>query len=194
MGKLSLKQKQAKLEEIAGQIEKCKVCKKDKIGLPVPGEGNADADVVFIGEAPGKKEAETGRPFIGRAGKVLRTLIKEAGLLDSEVFITSPVKYLPKYVTPTTADIDHGRRHLNNQFSIIEPKVVVLLGRVAAEAVLKTGKAQNFFIAKEHGKVIEQDGITYLITYHPAAMLYSPKLKAELMKDFKKLKILLRNK
>ncbi len=97
------------LQKIADEIANCKICQKDKIGLPVPGEGNADADIIFLGEAPGKKEALTGQPFIGPAGKVLRGLIKEVGLKDENVFITSPVKYLPKYVTPTPEDVAHGR-------------------------------------------------------------------------------------
>src|SRR6185312_4665589 len=101
---MTLNQKQAALEEITKEIERCRVCKKDKIGKAVPGEGNANADIVFLGEAPGKKEAESGRPFIGPAGKVLRGLIKDAGLKDEDVYITSPVKYLPKYVTPTPED------------------------------------------------------------------------------------------
>jgi uracil-DNA glycosylase family 4 len=176
--------KQKKLDKIAKEIENCKICKKDKIGLSVPGEGNTDADIVFLGEAPGKKEAQSGKPFIGPAGKVLRALIKEAGLKDEDVFITSPVKYLPTYTTPTPADVAHGRIHLLDQLAVIQPKVVVLLGRVAVLAMLE----KNVSIAKEHGKIIEQEGITYLITYHPAAPLYSPKVREELVKDFKVLK------
>lgn len=181
------KQKQQKLDAIAKEIERCKVCKKGKVGIAVPGEGDADADVVFIGEAPGKNEAKTGRPFIGRAGKLLRSLIAEVGLKDEDVFITSPVKYLPEYVTPNEADVAHGRTHLNKQLDVIEPKVIVLLGRVAALALLQ----KNVSVAKEHGKVIVQDGRTYLQVYHPAAPLYSPGLRIEILKDFKKLKRIL---
>jgi uracil-DNA glycosylase family 4 len=180
--------KTQRLEKIAEEIEACKICKAGKIGRAVPGEGNADADIVFLGEAPGKKEAESGRPFIGPAGKVLRGLIKDAGLKDENVYITSPVKYLPKYVTPTPKDIKHGKKHLQKQLDIIQPKIVVLMGRVAALAMLN----KNVSIAKEHGKIIKQDGITYLITYHPAAPLYSPKVREELVKDFKILKKLIR--
>jgi DNA polymerase len=182
--------KQIALDNIAQQIERCKMCKQNKIGKAVPGEGSSDADVVFIGEAPGKNEANTGRPFIGRAGKLLRTLIAEAGLKDDDVFITSPVKRLPVYVTPTEEDIAHGRKHLNKQLDIIKPKIVVLLGRVAALALLN----KNISVAKEHGTIIEQDGRKYLIAYHPAAPLYSPKLRDEIMKDFKKLKKLIAKK
>lgn len=179
--------KQKKLDKIAKQIENCVICKKGKIGKAVPGEGDSNADIVFIGEAPGKKEAATGRPFIGRAGKVLRGLIKGAGLKDEDVFITSPVKYLPVYVTPKPGDIEHGRTHLLEQFKVIEPKVVVLLGNVAVQALLH----EKMAIAKEHGKIIKRDGITYLIAYHPAAPLYNPKVRVELEKDFKKLKKLI---
>lgn len=177
-------QKQKKLDKIAKEIENCKICKRGKIGMAVPGEGDPDADIVFIGEAPGKTEAATGRPFIGRAGKVLRGLIAEAGLKDENVFITSPVKYLPEYVTPKPDDIEHGRIHLKDQFRVIEPKIVVLLGNVAVQALLH----QKLQIAKERGKIVKKDGVTYLITYHPAAPLYNPPVRKELIKDFKKLK------
>ena len=104
--------KQAELDKISHDIEHCVICKEGKSGKAVPGEGNPDADVVFLGEAPGKTEALTGRPFVGRSGKLLRGLIADAGLKDKEVFITSPVKYLPDRGTPTTQDIAHGRFHL----------------------------------------------------------------------------------
>lgn len=180
-------QKQAALDAIAEEIKRCRTCRRNKTGLPVPGEGDPDADVIFIGEAPGKQEAATGRPFIGRAGKVLRALIKDAGLDERDVFITSPVKYLPIHVTPTPAEVAHGRTHLLKQFDVIDPKVIVLLGRVACLAVLE----QRVFIAKDHGKIIEKDGRTYLIVYHPAAVLYSPAARKPLNADFKKLKRLL---
>ena len=184
MKKLSLKNKEKELERIAREIENCKECKRGKVGMAVPGEGDADANIVFIGEAPGKQEAATGRPFIGRSGKLLRQMIAEAGLKDKDVFITSPVKYLPIYVTPKPEDIEHGRKHLFEQFAIIQPKVVVLLGNVAAQAVLQ----QKLAIAQVHGSVVKKDGITYFISYHPAAALYYPRLREDLKKDFLKLK------
>jgi DNA polymerase len=188
MTTISLKSKQLKLAKISREIIQCKICQKDKIGMAVPGEGNADADIIFLGEAPGKKEALTGHPFIGPAGKVLRGLIKQVGLKDENVFITSPVKYLPKYVTPTGEDVAHGRIHLDRQIKVIEPKIIVLMGRIAALAMLK----KDIQVAKVHGTIIKQDGLKYLITYHPAAQLYSPKIKKELIKDFKELKKIIR--
>ncbi|HZE86618.1 MAG TPA: uracil-DNA glycosylase [Methylomirabilota bacterium] len=182
--------KQTELDQIAREIERCKICKVGKSGKAVPGEGNPDADLVFIGEAPGKKEAETGRPFIGRSGQLLRSLIRSIGFDDEkDVYITSPVKYLPDRGTPTSADIAHGRVHLMKQFAVIQPKVVVLLGRVAAEGVLERKVA----VAKEHGHIIEEkDGIKYFLTLHPAAALRFPhKYKPLLQEDFKKLKSLM---
>ncbi len=182
--------KEKALQRITKGIANCIICQENKTGVAVPGEGDADADVVFVGEAPGKQEAKTGRPFIGPAGKLLRTLIADAGLKESDVFITSAVKYLPEHVTPTPEEVGHGRTHLFAQLDVINPKVVVLLGRVAALAVLD----RNISVSKEHGTIIEEEGRKYLLAYHPAAPLYSPKVKSELIGDFKKLRSIIRSK
>jgi uracil-DNA glycosylase family 4 len=181
--------KQVKLDTIAKEIVNCKICKVAKSGMAVPGEGNPDADVVFLGEAPGKTEAKTGRPFIGRSGQLLRSLIREAELKEEDIYITSPVKYLPDRGTPTSDDIAHGRIHLMAQLAVIQPKFVVLLGRVAAEGVLEKKVA----VVKERGHIIEErDGVRYFLTYHPAAALRFPtKFKALLVEDFTKIKELL---
>src|SRR5258708_22376279 len=103
--------KQQELDKIAKEIERCRICKVGKSGKAVPGEGNPNADLMFIGEAPGRTEAATGRPFVGRSGKLLRSLILDAGLQENEVYITSPVKYLPDRGTLTSDDIAHGMTH-----------------------------------------------------------------------------------
>jgi DNA polymerase len=179
--------KQKLLDAIANEIEDCKICKKNTIGKAVPGEGDPDADIMFIGEAPGKNEAKTGKPFIGRAGKLLREGIASIGLKDEDVFITSPVKRLPVHVTPTPAEIAHGKTHLLKQFEVIDPKIIVLLGRVGSLAMLD----MNIQMTKEHGKVLQKDGRAYFLSLHPAAPLYSPALRETFFKDFKKLKTLL---
>lgn len=204
--------KQEELDKIAREIEACKVCRIGKSGKAVVGEGNPDAEVVFIGEAPGKNEALVGRPFIGRSGKLLRSMITSIGLLESEVYITSPVKYLPDVGTPSPSDIAHGRTHLMKQLAIISPRFVVLLGRVAAEGVLtnegnrgdsrlqglaleaqsRLRGVRKVFVMKEHGEVIDsRDGVSYLLTLHPAAAIRFQKNRPLFESDFQKLKSLM---
>jgi DNA polymerase len=202
--------KQLALERINQTIIHCRICPVGKSGNPVVGEGSAEAEVVFVGEAPGKQEAASGRPFIGRSGQLLRSLIRGIGLKEEEVYITSPVKYLPNGKdgtpggTPSSADIAHGRIHLMEQLGVIQPRIVVLLGRVAAEGVLQ----KKVKVVSEHGQVIEesfdfaryqtvrgsaQDKKTkFFLTLHPAAVLRFPKkYKPELEEDFRKLKRIL---
>lgn len=179
--------KRAALSKVTSDIEKCNICKIGKSGKAVPGEGNVDADIMFIGEAPGKTEAKTGRPFVGRSGQLLRSQIREIGLKEKDVFITSPVKYLPDRATPTKSDIEHGKVHLNKQLEIIDPRIIVLLGSVAVQGVLE----EKLSIKNDHGKTITKSGRTYFITYHPAAALRFPPIKKLFIEDFKKLKKLL---
>jgi DNA polymerase len=180
--------KQKELDKVAEEIEACGVCKVGKVGVAVPGEGDADASVVFIGEAPGKTEAKTGRPFVGRSGQLLRKMIQGIGLNDEkDVYITSPVKYLPEKGTPSPGEIAHGRIHLMKQLEIIDPKVIVLMGSVAAQGVLE----QKIPVKTEHGKTIKKDGKTYFITVHPAAGLRFPPLRKIFIQDFSQLKMLL---
>lgn len=187
--------KQAELDKIADEIRKCKICQERKSGKAVPGEGNPDADIVFLGEAPGRQEAATGRPFVGRSGQLLRKMIREVGLDDEkDVYITSPVKYLPDRGTPSPKDIEHGRIHLNKQLDVIDPKLIVLMGSVAAQGALgdptslKLRGARKIQVKKDHGTVIEQNGKKYFITLHPAAGLRFPPLKDLIKEDFSKLK------
>jgi len=175
------------LLKIADEIEKCLVCKKWGTGKAVPGEGNPDAEIVFIGEAPGREEAKTGRPFVGRSGRLLREFIRELGLAEDDVFITSPVKYLPFRGTPSRENILHGREHLSRQFSVIDPKIVVLLGNTACVALLD----RKVPITKEHGSTLHKDGRKYFITFHPAYALRFPTGKKALQRDFGILKKLI---
>lgn len=178
--------KQKLLQEIAKEIENCKICKTDTSGKAVPGEGDPDADIIFIGEAPGKNEAREGRPFIGRSGKLLRQTIRDIGLTEDEVFITSPVKYLPDRGTPTPKQIAHGRTHLMKQFDVIQPKLIVLMGSTAIQGVLE----EKVPVMKRHGDIVEKEGKKYFITLHPAAAIRFQKLKKIFLEDFQKLKTL----
>jgi DNA polymerase len=186
MVKYSMKiDKQTSLDKVTKEIITCPICIKAGKGLLVPGDGNANAKVVFVGEAPGKNEIIAGLPFVGRAGKLLDSLLATIKLDRKDIFITSAVKYLPKnYITPKPKDIEHGRTHLFKQLDIIKPNVIVLLGNIAAQAVL----GEKFSIAQEHGTFIKRNNLIYFLSYHPAAPLYSPKLREVITKDFKKLK------
>jgi len=176
--------KEKELAKIAEDIENCSLCKKWGKGRAVPGEGNRDAKVAFIGEAPGNEEARTGRPFVGRSGKFLRSMMKAIGLDDRDVFISSPVHYLPLRGTPSKENILHGRGHLIKQLSVISPPIIVLLGNTACVAILDT----TVRITTEHGRVVMKGGKTYFITYHPASAMRFPEAKKAFIRDFKKLK------
>lgn len=183
--------KQHALDTIAKEIESCAECKIDTIGQAVPGEGNPDAQVMFVGEAPGKQEAATGRPFIGRSGQLLRSAIRSIGLDDEkDVFITSAAKYLPKRGTPDKKDIEHGRVHLYKQIAVIQPKVIVLLGSVACQSVLE----HPVSVAKEHGTILKEQKQTYFISYHPAAAIRFQKLRSVFLNDFLQLSQVLKTK
>jgi len=178
--------KQILLEKVNEEIRECEICPLGKSGKVVVGEGNPDANVVFIGEAPGRQEAMSGRPFIGRSGQLLRSLIREAGLKEKDVYITSPVKYLPDRGTPSGKDIMHGKMHLDKQLEVIDPKIIVLLGKSAVKGVLE----MDIPVKLRHGEIIEKDGRKYLVTIHPAAAIRFPPLKEIISEDFEKVRTL----
>jgi uracil-DNA glycosylase len=179
--------KERALKRIAEEIERCRSCKKGGTGKAVPGEGSADARVVFVGEAPGREEAKTGRPFIGRSGKLLRQAIRDIGLVEADVFITSPVHYLPDRGTPSKEMIHHGRKHFFEQLAVINPDMIVLLGNSACVAMLD----EKVEITKKHGTLVKKDGRTYFVTVHPAYAIRFAKGKKMLLSDFTKLKRLI---
>ena len=148
------------------------------------GEGPSKAKIMFIGEAPGKQELKTGRPFVGRAGKFLDELLKKNKINRKKIYITSVLKFLPKKITKDY--VKKSKPYLLEQIKIIKPKKIVLLGNLA----LKTLINEKLTISKVHGKKITKDKITYLPMFHPAAGMRFPKIKKEMEKDFKLLKII----
>ncbi|MEM5791027.1 MAG: uracil-DNA glycosylase [Candidatus Aenigmatarchaeota archaeon] len=178
------------LDEIAEEIKNCKVCRKNKFGLAVPGKGNPNSKIVFIGEAPGYQESKKGEPFVGLSGKFLDSLFKLIGIKREEVFITSPVKYYPGRRAPTKEEIKHGMNHTSKQIEVINPKLIVMLGNVALMALFPN---ENLKISEVHGKVIKRNGRVYFPTFHPSAARRFPKIREEMIKDFKKLRKLLKN-
>lgn len=139
----------------------------------VPGEGPADAAVMIVGEAPGRQEDAQGRPFVGAAGRVLVDLLAEAGLRREEVFITNVVKSHPtdrkggSNRAPRADEVAACLPWLQQQLSIIRPRLVVTLGTHALHAFLPGKK-----ISQVHGRPFQHDGLTVLPLYHPAVALY----------------------
>lgn len=163
--------------------------------FPVIGEGNHHAALMFIGEAPGKNEAETGRPFCGAAGRVLTELLTSIGIKREDVYITNIVKDRPpNNRDPLPEEIAIYSPFLDRQIEVIRPHVLVTLGRFSMKYVMeKFGLAHELqSISKIHGKVfqatISHGAITIVPMYHPAVALYNSSTKADLVQDFKILK------
>ncbi len=177
--------KKAALEKLSRQIRKCKKCPLwETRKNTVPGEGLANAKIVFCGQAPGSRENETGRPFIGRAGQLLSQLLKIAGVRREKIFITSPVKcFPPKNRKPTKEEIETCLPYFKKQIEIINPQKFILLGEVAFSVFFKNEKLKDF-----RGKWAKKNGKFYFPTYHPAAGIRFQKFKKILEKDFKRLR------
>lgn len=181
--------------------EKIKTCKKCPLGElrtnAVPGSGSYDAQIMFVGEAPGYWEDQKGLPFVGRAGKVLDELLEGIGLTREEVYITNIVKCRPpNNRDPTEEEIKACSPYLDKQIDVIRPKVIVPLGRHSMAYILKKFGFESEPISKIHGKTFEAKTlfgkIIIMPMYHPAVALYRPQLREELEKDFKKLKEMLK--
>ena len=145
----------------------------------VPGDGNPDADVVFVGEAPGASEDKQGRPFVGSAGRLLDQLLEHADLQRDDVFITNVVKARPpKNRDPTKAEVEHHMPWLQAQLQIIDPHVIVPLGRHAMGRFV-----DGVTITEAHGQSYERDGRTIVPWFHPAASLHNQSLRETLVED-----------
>ena len=177
--------KRRRLEEIAKKIRRFKGLAIAKSARnAVPGEGNPNAKIVFVGQAPGREEDRTGRPFQGMAGRFLDRMLGMAGLRRNDVFITSVVKWFPPgNRRPTKKEIGAGLPFLIAQLEVIRPELIVLLGDVACESMI--GKVD---LLKMHGKVVRRDGRNYFVTFHPAAGMRFPKIRRMMVRDFSKLR------
>jgi len=151
------------------------------------GEGSPDAEVIFIGEAPGRKEDETGLPFIGAAGKLLSELLAYIGLNRKDVYITSIVKYRPpNNRDPKPEEKEAFWPYLQAQIEAIGPKIIVTLGRHGTNCFLPEVK-----ISQVHGQVQTWQGRTILPLYHPAAALYNAGMRQTIFDDFEVIKKLI---
>lgn len=177
---------QQALDALAKELQTRDVCPGLRVGATqlVMGDGNPNADIVFIGEAPGKQEDEQGLPFVGASGKFLNEMLAAAGLQRTDVYITNIVKYRP----PNNRDpLPEEKRefwpYLMRQLEIIQPKVVITLGRHSGAAFIP-----DLVISKDHGhaRTVKYHDYEFLVIplYHPAAALYNGGMRQVLIDDF----------
>lgn len=166
--------------------------RKEHNYYPVLGEGNHDADVMFIGEAPGENEAKTGKPFCGAAGRILDELFSSVGANRKDAYVTNIVKDRPQNNRdPLPAEIELYAPFLVEQINIIQPKVIATLGRFSMQYILTMFDLpeKNQTITNLHGRKLEAKtaygSLIIVPLYHPAVALYSSKTKETLLKDFK---------
>lgn len=174
--------KQLQLDQLAQDIRDQNICPDLAAGATqlVLGEGSADAEVLFIGEAPGAKEDQLGRPFVGAAGKFLDEMLASIELKRENVYITNIVKYRPPgNRDPLPEEIQAFMPFLKQQVGIIQPKLIVFLGRHSMNVFLPELK-----ISQVHGRALRKNGYVYLPLYHPAAALYNGGMRATLLEDF----------
>jgi len=178
-----------KLEIVKQNVIKCTKCDLCKTRTnSVPGKGNFQSNVIFVGEAPGKNEDKNGEPFIGVAGKKLTIALEEAGISRDEVYITNIVKCRPpNNRVPSNIERNTCQEYLKEEISIIKPKIICILGNTAFNSILGGSE-----ITKFRGKVARKNNLLYFITIHPAATIYNQKLVGVLKEDIIKLFNLIR--
>lgn len=183
-----------KLKELEKRVAQCTKCELHKERTnTVPGDGADDAEIMFIGEGPGKNEDEQGKPFVGAAGKFLTELIESIGKKREEVYIANVVKCRPPgNRDPLPEEVQACWPYLEEQIQIIKPKLIVTLGRHSMDRFIPNQK-----ISYDHGKPkrreIEGLGkLVYYPIYHPAAALYNPHLRQTLIDDFARIPVVLK--
>ena len=178
-------EKAKNLEKIKKKCESCKRCPlADTRTNIVFGRGKADADLLFIGEAPGEKEDLSGEPFVGQAGKLLEKTLSEVGFDSSSYYIANILKCRPpKNRDPKPSEEDACIGFLEEQIKEISPKVIVCLGRISAKRIIKN----DFKITEEHGVWFDRNGIPTAAVLHPAAILRDPRKKSLFIEDFEKI-------
>jgi len=171
-------------EEVIEMIRKCERCRLHKNRTKsVPGEGPKKAEIMLIGEGPGKNEDEMGRPFVGSAGKTLDQCLEKAGINREKVYITNTVRCRPPDNRDPLADeLKACNPFTEKLIELVDPKSIGLLGRVASKKFLQIDS-----ITKARGKKIEKNGRVFIPTFHPAALTYQPSREDELIEDLRRL-------
>jgi uracil-DNA glycosylase len=170
----------AELEQIVTACEKCRLSTTRT--QVVYGVGNPNADLMFIGEAPGRDEDVQGKPFVGRAGQLLTDIIKAMQLTRDDVYIANVIKCRPpENRNPEPDELEQCRPYIRRQVELIQPKVIVTLGRFALQSLTEKGYA----ISSARGQWLEWNGIKVMPTYHPAYLLRNPAAKKDVWADMK---------
>ena len=190
--KMAVAQKASELEKMAEEVRQCHNCDLGSLRTnAVPGEGNPDARIMFIGEAPGGDEDVQGRPFVGRAGQLLDKIIAACGLKRSDIFIGNILKCRPpENRDPRAEEIISCLPYLQKQIEIIEPEIIVALGAHAAKTLLNTTKSIGQLRGQFHEYYagIGRPPIKLMATYHTAYLLrsYTPENRRRVWEDMKK--------
>ena len=173
------------LKELKSICEKCTDCPLHATRLNlVFGSGTEDTDVLFVGEAPGKNEDETGIPFVGLAGQLLDLYLEAVGISRNKVYITNILKCRPPMNRdPNPEEQAACIKYLDRQIEILDPKIIVCLGRISAQKLI----TPEFRVTRDHGRIYHINGRTMMGTYHPAALLRNPGCKGDTLKDFIKI-------
>ena len=173
-----------KLEEIKNSVEKCQKCELYKTRTnSVPGKGSFNAEIIFVGEAPGRSEDKRGEPFVGAAGKKLSAALEKAGISRDEVYITNVVKCRPpNNRVPLQNERDSCNNYLKSEIKIIKPNIICVMGNTAFGSLLNGSDIMKF-----RGKIFSKENNLYFISLHPAATIYNQKLIQTLEEDMKKL-------
>jgi len=177
--------KGALLKEVRTEVFACSACPLHKTKTNfVFGAGSPDAELMFIGEAPGYDEDQRGEPFVGRAGQLLTKIIEAMGYKRSDVYIANVLKCRPPdNRSPLPSEVLSCHGYLGRQVQIIRPKAICLLGKFAASAILKTDST----ISQIRGKFYDYNGIKTMPTFHPAYLLRNPDDKKIVWQDMKKI-------
>lgn len=171
------------LESACGECRGCELYKTRK--NLVFGTGNRSADLMFVGEAPGEREDETGIPFVGAAGQLLDKYLIAVGLERESVYIANILKCRPpRNRDPLPEEGDACIGFLREQVKLIRPKIIVCLGRISAMRLIKP----DFKITREHGIIVKKGAFAMTAVYHPAALLRDPAKKEDMFRDMKKIK------
>lgn len=173
----------AQLLDEVNHCSRCRLC-QTRTNV-VPGEGNPAAEIMFIGEGPGRDEDLQGRPFVGRSGELLTRMIRAIDLEREDVYICNIVKCRPpQNRNPEPDEAAACLNYLRAQFAMVRPRIVVLLGKVACRYTLQ----QEISVMRDHGKWFERKGTWFIPTFHPSFLLRDPARKREAWEDFQKIR------